>query len=175
VHPSISARNVSELITSAKSNPGKLNMGTGGNGSVQHVYGELFKMLAGVDLLQVPYRGGAPALTALLAGQVQVMFSPIAEIAEAVKAGQVRALAVTTTMRLDVFPDVATIGETLPAYEASGWQGVGVPKNTPSQIIDVLSKEIKSAIDDPGIRARLAALGAMACARAFRFWQTSCE
>jgi len=159
LHPSITVNDVSGLISYAKSNPGRLNMGTGGVGSVQHAYGELFKMLAGVDLLHVPYRGGAPALTALLSGQVHVMFSPIAEVIESVKSGKVRALAVTTAMRLDLLPDTPAVAEQLPGYEASGWQGVGAPKNTPAQVIDILSTAITAATDDPTIRSRLADLG----------------
>jgi tripartite-type tricarboxylate transporter receptor subunit TctC len=159
LHPSITVNDVSGLIGYAKSNPGRLNMGTGGVGSVQHAYGELFKMLAGVDLLHVPYRGGAPALTALLAGQVHVMFSPIAEVIESVKSGKVRALAVTTAMRLDLLPDTPAVAEQLPGYEASGWQGVGAPKSTPAEVIEILSRAIKAATDDPTIRSRLADLG----------------
>jgi tripartite-type tricarboxylate transporter receptor subunit TctC len=159
VHPSVSATTVPELIAYAKANPGKLNMASGGNGTPQHVQGELFKMMAGVDLVHVPYRGGAQALTGLLGEQVQVIFSPATESIETIKAGKLRPLAVTTATRLDVLPNIPTVGDFLPGYEASSWQGVGAPKNTPAQIIDTLNREINAALADPKIKAPLAELG----------------
>ena len=159
VNPSVPASTATELIAYAKANPGRLSMASAGNGSPQHIYGELFKMLAGVNLVHVPYRGGAPALTDLLGGQVQVIFSPVPEAIEYIKSGQLRPLAVTTMTRVEVLPDIPTLGDFLPGYEASGWQGIGAPKNTPAEIIDRLNNEINGALADPKIKARLAELG----------------
>src|SRR6266481_4480606 len=129
VHPSVPAATVPEFIAYAKANPGRINMASAGNGTPQHIFGELFKMMAGVNLTHVPYRGGAPATTDLLGGQVQVSFSPLRESIEHIKAGKLRPLAVTTATRLEVLPDIPTVGDFLPGYEASGWQGIGAPRN----------------------------------------------
>ena len=159
VHPSVSAKSVPDLIAYAKANPGKINMASGGVGSPQHVYGELFKMMAGVDMLHVPYRGGAPALTDLLAGQVQVMFDTLITSIEHIRAGKLRPLAVTAATRVEVLPDIPTVGEFVPGYEAVGWAGVGAPRNTSVEIIDKLNKEINAGLADPRIKARIADLG----------------
>jgi tripartite-type tricarboxylate transporter receptor subunit TctC len=159
VHPSISATTVPEFIAYAKANPGKLSMASAGNGTPQHVYGELFKMMAGVNLLHVPYRGGAPATTDLLGGQVQVMFGALPDSIEYIRAGKLRPLAVTTATRLEALPNIPTVGEFLPGYAASGWQGVGAPKNTPTDTVDKLNKEINAGLANPKIRARIADLG----------------
>jgi len=159
VNPSIPAKTVPEFIAYAKANPGKLTMASGGVGSPQHLYGELFKMMAGVDMLHVPYRGGAPALTDLLAGQAQVMFDTLLASIEHIRAGKLRPLAVTDATRVDVLPDIPTVGDFVPGYEGTGWQGVGAPRNTPAEIIDKLNKEINAGLADPKIKARLADLG----------------
>src|SRR5438445_8012238 len=159
VNPSFPAKTVPELIAYAKANPGKLTMASAGIGTTPHVAGELFKMTAGVDMVHVPYRGGAPALTDLLGGQVQVIFSPLPESIEHIRAGKLRPLAVTTATRLEVLPDIPTVGGFLPGYEASGWQGIGAPRNTPAEIIDKLNREINAALADPKMRAQLANLG----------------
>jgi tripartite-type tricarboxylate transporter receptor subunit TctC len=159
VHPSVSAKSVPDLIAYAKANPGKINMASGGVGSPQHVYGELFKMMAGVDMLHVPYRGGAPALTDLLAGQVQVMFDTLITSIEHIRTGKLRPLAVTAATRVEVLPDIPTVGEFVPGYEAVGWQGVGAPRTTSVEIIDKLNKEINAGLADPRIKARIADLG----------------
>src|SRR6059058_1640890 len=130
-----SATTVAEFIAYVRANPGKVSMASGGSGSASHVGGELFKMLTHIDLLHVPYRGGAPALTDLMGGQVQVYFSPLPESISTIKAGKVRALAVTTATRSEALPDVPTIGESVPGFEASTWQGIGAPKNTPAEIV----------------------------------------
>jgi len=159
VHPSFPSRTVPEFINYAKANPGKITMATAGNGSPSHLAGELFKMMAGVDLLHVPYRGDAPALTDAIAGQVGVMFSPLTVAAEHVKAGKLRALAVTTEGRSEILPGLSTVAETIPGYEASGWAGVGAPKQTPPEIIALLNREIKAALQSPAIKAKYAELG----------------
>ncbi len=159
VHPSVPAKTIPEFIAYAKANPGRINMASAGNGTPQHVVGELFKMMAGVDMVHVPYRGGAPATTDLLGGQVQVIFSPLPESIEHIRAGKLRPLAVTTATRLEVLPDIPTVGDFLPGYEASGWQGIGAPRNTPAEIIDKLNKEIGVGLADPKINARIAELG----------------
>ena len=159
VHPSVSAKSVPDLIAYAKANPGKINMASGGVGSPQHVYGELFKMMAGVDMLHVPYRGGAPALTDLLAGQVQVMFDTLITSIEHIRAGKLHPLAVTAATRVEILPDIPTVGEFVPGYEAVGWQGVGAPRTTPVEIIDKLNKEINAGLADPRIKARITDLG----------------
>jgi tripartite-type tricarboxylate transporter receptor subunit TctC len=161
VHPSFPAKTVPELIAYAKANPGKVDMASGGVGSGQHIWGELFKMLAGVDMLHVPYRGGGPALAALLAGQTPVMFDPLATSIGHIKAGSLRALAVIGATRSQVLPDIPTVGEFVPGYEANGWGGVGAPKDTPAAIIDTLNREINAAIADPAIRSRIADLGSV--------------
>jgi tripartite-type tricarboxylate transporter receptor subunit TctC len=159
VNPAVQARTVPEFIAYAKANPGKLNMASGGNGTTDHVCGELFKMMAGVNMVLVPYRGGAPALTDLLGGQVQVLFDPIPPSIGYIRTGKLRALAVTTAARSDALPDIPTVGEFVPGYEASTWDGVGAPKNTPAEIIDKLNVAINSAIADPKLKARFADLG----------------
>lgn len=164
VNPAVPAKTVPEFIAYAKANPGKLNMASGGNGTTDHVCGELFKMMAGVNMVLVPYRGGAPALTDLLGGQVQVLFDPIPASIEYIRTGKLRALAVTTALRSDALPDIPTIGEFVPGFEASTWYGVGAPKNTPVEIVDKLNVAINSAIADPKLKARFAALGGTALA-----------
>jgi tripartite-type tricarboxylate transporter receptor subunit TctC len=161
VNLSVPAKTVPEFIAYAKANPGKVNMASGGSGSPSHVVGELFKMMTGVNMIHVPYRGGAPALTDLLGGQVQVMFSPLPESIATIRAGKVRALAVTTAVRAEALPDVPTVGESIPGFEASTWQGIGAPKNTPAEIVNRLNKEINAALADPKIKERLAELGSM--------------
>jgi tripartite-type tricarboxylate transporter receptor subunit TctC len=159
VHPSFPAKSVPELIAYAKSNPRKVNMASGGVGSTQHVYGELFKMMTGADMQHVPYRGGGPALTDLLAGQVPVMFDTLATSIEHIKAGKLRALAVTSATRSEVLPDVPTVSDFVPGYEGTGWQGVGAPRNTPAEIIDKLNKEINAGLADPRMKARITDFG----------------
>lgn len=160
VHPSFPAKTVPEFIAYVKANPGKINMASAGNGTATHVAGELFKMMAGADMVHVPYRGGAPALTDLIGGQVQVFFSPISASIEHVKAGKLRALAVTTAARSEVLPEIPTVADFVPGFEASVWQGVGAPKDTPAEIVDKLNKGINAALTDPKITAPLANLGA---------------
>jgi tripartite-type tricarboxylate transporter receptor subunit TctC len=159
VNPSVPATTVPEFIAYAKSNPGKTTMASAGNGAPSHLAGELFKMMAGIDMVHVPYRGGGPAATDLIAGQVQVMFATTVEAIEYIRAGRLRALAVTVATRSGALPDIPAMAEFLPGYEASGWFGVGAPKNTPSEIIDKLNKEINAGLADPKIKARLADLG----------------
>jgi tripartite-type tricarboxylate transporter receptor subunit TctC len=160
VHPSFPAKTVAEFIAYAKANPGKLNMASAGNGTGPHMAGELFKIMAGVDMVHVPYRGSPPALTDLLAGQVQVMFSPMSSSIEFVRGGKLRALAVTTAARSEVLPDIPTVAEFVPGYEATGWFGIGAPRNTPVEIVDRLNREINAGLADPKLKARLADLGA---------------
>jgi len=156
VNPSVPARTVAEFIAYAKANPGRINMGSAGNGSAGHVFGEHFKAMAGVDVIHVPYR--ASAVPDLIAGQVHVVFADMAGLAY-VRPGKVRALAVTTATRLPVLPDVPTIGEFVPGYEASGFLGIGAPKDTPGDIVDKLNREINAGLADPGVTSRLADLG----------------
>jgi tripartite-type tricarboxylate transporter receptor subunit TctC len=160
VNPSVPVRTVPEFITYAKANPGKINMATGGAGSAPHLYGELFKMMAGVDLVTVNYRGSAPALPDLIAGQVQVMFDVVISSIGHIRAGKLRPLGVTTTTRLEVLPDVPPISDFLPGYEASSWDGIGAPANTPLEIVGILNKQVNAALADPTFKARLADLGA---------------
>jgi tripartite-type tricarboxylate transporter receptor subunit TctC len=160
VNPSVPAKTVPEFIAYAKANPGKIDMGTGGPGSGQHVYGELFKVMAGVDLITVHYRGAGPALPDLMSGRIQVMFDPVASSIAYIRAGKLRPLGVTTATRIDVLPDVPAIGDFVPGYEASGWDGIGAPANTPPEIISILNKEVNAALADATFRARLADLGA---------------
>jgi tripartite-type tricarboxylate transporter receptor subunit TctC len=160
VNPSVPVKTIPELISYAKANPGKLNMASSGNGSTIHMSGELFKMMTGINMVHVPYRGGALALTDLIAGQVQVMFDNVPTSAEYIRAGKLRGLAVTSTARSEVLPDLPTVADVLPGYEASAWYGVGVPKNTPAEIIDRINKEINAILADPKSKARLADLGA---------------
>ena len=162
VHPSFPAKTVPEFIAYAKANPGKLNMASAGIGTGPHMAGELFKMMAGVDMVHVPYRGSPPALTDLLAGQVQVMFSPLSSSIQYVRGGKLVALAVTTATRSVVLPDIPTVGDFVPGYEATGWFGLGAPKETPVEIVDKLNKEINAGLADPKMKARLADLGGTA-------------
>jgi tripartite-type tricarboxylate transporter receptor subunit TctC len=159
VNPSVLAKTVPEFIAYAKANPGKLNMASSGNGSASHVSGELFKTMAGVDMVHVPYRGGAPALTDLLAGQVQVYFVPIPASIGYIRTGRLRALAVTTATRSEMLPEISTVGEFVPGYEASGWFGIGAPRNTPAAVIEKLNKEIDAGLADPKLKAKLTDLG----------------
>jgi len=160
VNPSVPAKTVPEFIAYAKANPGRLNMASSGNGSTIHVSGELFKMMTGVNMIHVPYRGGAPALTDMISGQVQVMFDNVPTSIEFIRAGKLRALAVTTATRSEVLPDLPTVADFVPGYEASAWYGVGVPKGTPDDIIEKLNKEINAILAEPKAKARLADLGA---------------
>jgi tripartite-type tricarboxylate transporter receptor subunit TctC len=159
VNPSFPARTVPEFITYAKANPGKINFGSGGNGTSVHVAAEQFKMLAGVNMVHVPYRGEAPALTDLLGGQLQVVFGTMPASAQLIKAGRLRALAVTTASRSEVLPDIPSLSDFLPGYESSFWGGLGAPKNTAAEIVDKLNKEINAGLADPKFKARLAELG----------------
>jgi tripartite-type tricarboxylate transporter receptor subunit TctC len=161
VLPSFPAKTVPEFIAYAKANPGKINMASAGVGGPQHMAGELFKFMAGIDLVHVPYHGTTPALTDLLGGQVQVMFDVTPTSLAHVKAGELRALGVTTPARLDYLPDVPAIAEFLPGYEAFGWIGYGAPKGTPAAIIDALNKGINAAVADPTIKARFLDLGGL--------------
>ena len=161
VHPSFPAKTVPEFIAYAKANPGKINMASAGSGSSQHMAGELFKMMAGIEMVHVPYRGAAPALTDLLAGQVQVMFDNMTSSVEHVRAGRLRGLAVTTAARSEALPDLPIVGDFVRGYEASGIYGIGVPKDTPSDIVDKLNREINAALSDPRIKTRLADLGGL--------------
>jgi tripartite-type tricarboxylate transporter receptor subunit TctC len=160
VNPSLPIKTIPELIAYAKANPGKLNMASSGNGSTIHMSGELFKMLTGINMVHVPYRGGAPALTDLIGGQVHVMFDNIPTSAEHIKAGKLRGLAVTSAARSEVLPDLPTVADFLPGYEASAWYGLGVPKGTPNEIIDKVNKAMNAILADPKSQARFAELGA---------------
>ena len=159
VHPSFPAKTVPEFVAHAKANPGRINMGSAGIGSAGHLAGELFKMMTGVNLVHVPYRGNAPALTDLIAGQVQLVFPSSASSMEYVRTGKVRGLAVTGATRLGGLPDMPTVGDFVPDYEASSLYGIGAPRNTPAEIIEKLNKEVNAALDDPRMRSRLIELG----------------
>jgi tripartite-type tricarboxylate transporter receptor subunit TctC len=159
VNPSVPVKTVPEFIAYAKANPGKLNMASAGNGSPQHMAGELFKMMTGVDMVHVPYRGSAPMLTDLLRGDLHVTFDPMLSSIEHIRAGKLRALAVTTATRSQAFPDIPTIGEFVPGYESSGWVGLGVPRRTPTEIVEKLSREVNAGLADATLKARLADLG----------------
>jgi tripartite-type tricarboxylate transporter receptor subunit TctC len=159
VHPSVPARTIPEFIAYAKANPGKINYGSAGPGTPQNIACELFKMMAGVDLVHVPYRGGAPAATDLVAGHLQVIFAPVSESIQHIQAGKLRALAVTTAARLDVLPDVPTVADFVPGYEASGFAGIGAPRNTPAEIIDLLNKELNAGLADAKVKTRIVELG----------------
>jgi tripartite-type tricarboxylate transporter receptor subunit TctC len=159
VNPSVPVKTLPEFIAYAKANPGKVNFASGGTGSSSHLAGELFRVMAGVNMLHVPYRGGAPALTDLMGGQVQMMFDPVPTSIEYIKAGKVRALAVSTATRSEALPDLPALGDFLPGFEASNWYGVGAPKNTPVEIAEKLNKEINAALADPEMKARFADLG----------------
>jgi tripartite-type tricarboxylate transporter receptor subunit TctC len=162
VHPSVPAQTVPEFISYARANPGKINMASSGVGTSIHLSGELFKLVAGVDMQHVPYRGSGPMLTDLLAGQVQVAFDNLQPSIPHIKAGKLRALAVTTATRSEALPDLPTIGDFVPGYEASTWNGVCAPKNTPAEIVDRLNREINAGLADPKLKARLAEAGAWA-------------
>ena len=159
VKPSVQANTVREFIAHVKTNPGKVHMASGGNGTSGHVFGELFKFMTGLNMVHVPYRGGAPAMTDLLGGQVQVYFGPAPESIEYIRSERLRPLAVTTAVRLDVLPDIPAMAEFVPGYEASGWHGIGAPADTPREIVETLNKEINAALADPKMKARLADLG----------------
>src|SRR3954471_18014475 len=159
VHPSLPVTTIPELIAYAKANPGKLNYGSAGHGTPQNIACELFKMMANVNLVHVPYRGGAPATTDLIGGHLQLIFSPLSESIEHIKAGKLRALAVTRATRLDVLPDIPAVADFVPGYEASGFAGIGAPKNTPPEIIDLLNKELNAGLADSKVRARIVELG----------------
>jgi tripartite-type tricarboxylate transporter receptor subunit TctC len=158
VNPSVPAKTVPEFIAYAKAHPGKINMASGGTGTSIHIAGELFKMMAGVNLVHVPYRGSAPALTDMISGQVQVMFDVLTSSLQHIRSGALRALAVTTATRSQALPNLPTVGDFLPGYEASAWYGVAAPKGTPSEIVDKLNVEIKAGLADPELKARLADL-----------------
>ena len=160
VNPSLPIKSIPELIAYAKTNPGKLNMASSGNGSTIHMSGELFKMMTGINMVHVPYRGGAPALTDLIAGQVHVMFDNLPTSAEHVKSGRLRGLAVTGTARSHVLPDLPTVADFLPGYEASAWYGLGAPRNTPAAVIDRLNDAVNAILADPTSQGRFAELGA---------------
>jgi tripartite-type tricarboxylate transporter receptor subunit TctC len=159
VHPSVPAHTVPEFIAYAKANPHKVNLATAGNGSVQQVAGELFRMMTGIDMVDVPYNGAGPALVDLLAGQTQIMFDTTPSSLPHIRGGQLRALAVTTAARTDVLPDLPTVGEFVPGYEASQWYGLVGPKNIPREVVDKLNKEVSAAVADPAMKAKLADLG----------------
>jgi tripartite-type tricarboxylate transporter receptor subunit TctC len=159
VNDAVPVKSVPELIAYAKTNPGKISVASAGVGSSPHMYWELFKSMTGVDMLHVPYRGGAPALIDLLGGQVQVYFPTVISVIEHIKAGRLRALAVTSAVRSDALPDIPTVGEFVPGYEATTWYGLGAPRNAPAEIIDELNKEINAALADPRMKARIAEVG----------------
>jgi tripartite-type tricarboxylate transporter receptor subunit TctC len=159
IHPSVPAKTLPEFIAYAKANPGKINMGSGGNGSSSHMAGELFKMMTDVNLVHVPYRGQGPAMNDLLGGQVQVVFATTPGTTEYVRTGKLHALAVTTSARAEELPDIPTVADFVPGYESSQWYGVGAPKNTPVEIVEKLNKEINAALADPKMKARFADLG----------------
>ena len=153
------AATVAEFIAYAKANPGKINYGSAGQGTPQNIAAELFKMMTGVSLIHVPYRGGSLAINDLVSGHLQVVFAPVSEAIQQIKAGKLRALAVTTAKRLDVFPDVPAVGDFVPGYEASGFGGIGVPRNTPTEIVDKLNKEINAGLADAKVKERIVELG----------------
>jgi tripartite-type tricarboxylate transporter receptor subunit TctC len=159
INPSFPAKTVSEFIAYARANPGKVNMASGGAGTAGHMSGELFKMMAGVNMVHVPYRGEALALTDMLGGHVQAMFGTVPASIEHVRTGKLRPLAVTSARRSELLPDLPTVGDFVPGYETSAWQGVGAPKNTPAEIINGLNKEINAGLADPKIKARVADMG----------------
>jgi tripartite-type tricarboxylate transporter receptor subunit TctC len=164
VHPSVPAKTVAEFIAYAKANPGKISVASAGNGTPPHLAGELFKMMAGVDMLHVPYRGGAPAMTDLIGGRVELLFiSELLCIAH-IKAGKLRALAVTETTRLDALPDIPMVNESLPKYEASFWAGIAAPQNTPAEVIDKINKEVNAALNDSEMKVRFAEMGGVGLA-----------
>ncbi len=159
VNPSVPVMTLPEFIAYAKANPGKINYGSAGQGTPQNIACELFKMMTGLNLVHVPYKGGAPAVADLIAGHVQVVFAPVSESIQQIRGGRLRALAVTTAARLDVFPDLPTVGEFVPGYEASGFAGIGAPRNTPPDIIAMLNRELNAGLADSKIKARIVELG----------------
>jgi tripartite-type tricarboxylate transporter receptor subunit TctC len=164
LHPAVPAKTVPEFIAYAKANPGKINMAAGGTGTPSHLAGELFMMMTGVEMLHVPYRGTAPALTDLLGGQVHMSFASLTSSIEYIRAGKLRALGVTTTARSEAVPDLPTVGEFLEGYETSQWYGIGAPKSTPAEIVDKLNREVNAGLADPQMKATLANLGGTALA-----------
>jgi tripartite-type tricarboxylate transporter receptor subunit TctC len=160
VHPSVPAKTVPEFVAYAKANPGRINMASAGNGTPQHIAGEMFKLMAGVEMVHVPYRGAAPALTDLIGGQVQVMFDNMTSSLESIRGGKLRALAVTTATRSELLPNIPTVGDFVAGFEASARFGLGAPRNTPAEIIAKLNNEINAGLADPRIKARFAELGA---------------
>jgi tripartite-type tricarboxylate transporter receptor subunit TctC len=160
VNPTFPAKTVPEFIAYAKANPGKVNMASAGIGTGQHLTGELFKMMTGVNMVHVPYRGGTPAITDLIAGQVQVTFASPQGLIEYIQAGKLRALAVTTATRSEALPDLPPVGDFVPSFEVTAWFGVGAPMKTPIEIVDKLNKEFNAALTDPGIKARISDMGA---------------
>jgi tripartite-type tricarboxylate transporter receptor subunit TctC len=162
VHPTLPVKSIPDLIAYTKTNPGKVIVASAGVGSSPHISWELFRAMTGTEMLHVPYRGGGPALTDMLAGQAQVYFGALGSSIEYVKSGNLRALAVTGATRSDALPDIPSVGEFVPGYEASGWQGIGAPRNTPTEIVDKLNKEINAVLADPKMKARLADLGSTA-------------
>jgi len=176
VNPSVPAKSVPEFIAYAKANPGRITFGSAGIGGSNHLAGELFKFMAGVNMVHVPYRGIAPALNDLLGGQVQVTFASMPSSIEYISAGRLRALAVTTVSRAEALQDIPTVGEFVPGYEASAWFGIGAPKATPAEIIEKLNKEVNAALADPRMKARIVDLGGdVARALARRLWQAHCR
>jgi tripartite-type tricarboxylate transporter receptor subunit TctC len=161
VNSSIPVKTLPEFIAYAKANPGRINMGSAGVGSTSHLAGELFKMMAGVNLVHVPYRGNALALTDLISGQIEVLFPSLGSSIEYVKTGKVRALAVTGATRSDALPDLPTVAETLPGYEAASFYGIGAPRNTPTEVVEILNKTVNAGLPDPKLKARLADLGSV--------------
>jgi tripartite-type tricarboxylate transporter receptor subunit TctC len=161
VPPSFPARSVAEFVAYAKANPGKINMASGGTGTLTHFSGELFKMLAGVDMVHVPYRTEALGLTDMIAGRADVMFVPVTTSIEHIRTGKLRALAVTTAMRLDLLPDAPPIGDFVPGYEVTGWAGIGAPRNTPAAIVDALNAAINAGLADAALKGRLLAIGSL--------------
>jgi tripartite-type tricarboxylate transporter receptor subunit TctC len=161
INASVPAKTVTEFITLAKANPGRINMGSAGVGSTGHLAGELFKMMAGVNLVHVPYRGNAPALTDLIAGRIEVLFPSLGSSIEFVKTGKLPALAVTGATRSDAMPDLPTVAETLPGYQAASFYGIGAPRNTPAEVVEVLNKAVNAGLADPKLNARLIDLGSV--------------
>jgi tripartite-type tricarboxylate transporter receptor subunit TctC len=164
VNPSFPAKTVPEFIAYAKAHPGEISFASAGNGSVAHVTGELFKMITGVNMLHVPYRGAPPALTDLIGGQVHVMFDNLPSSIEHIRAGRLRPLAVSSTARLQALPDIPTVGDFVPGFETSAWAGIGAPKDTPAEIINTLNREINAALADPAVQARISDLGGLVLA-----------
>jgi len=159
VNPSVPAKTIPEFIAYAKANPGKINMASAGIGNTTHVAGELFMMLTGTKFTHVPYRGGAPAVTDLIGGQVQLYFDGISASLDHVRSGRLRALGVTTAQRADVLPDIPAIAESVPGYEANGWYGIGLPKNVPAEVVETLNREINASLADPKLKTRLVEIG----------------